>query len=292
MSYISLLALTLTIVVARSGATGDFTVRTRRLMTGIPTFPTSELNALHDIYTRCGGKRWKFVHGTDAVGGGRPWDFDATNPCEAGWFGVGCSDAKDHVTKLFINTRDSGNQLVNCELPESIGNLTALEHLYTSNDKNPSSLVGGIPESIGTLKHLKCMYFSHNNLTKPFPKSLEKLSNLQVFLARMNQIPGPLPNFLKMPQLLNVWFDHNRLTGTLDTLGELEHLTFLQAGHNLITGAIPQKLCNIECDASGDTMNFTCPLAKKGCCKYTGCGDRAGNPVSPPKVSMGECFPQ
>ena len=256
------------------------------------TFPTSEWNALHDIYKNCGGEHWKFAQRTDAVGGGRPWDFDATNPCEAGWFGVGCSEAKDHVTKLFINTRNSGNPLLNCELPESIGNLTALEHLYTSNDKNPSSLVGGIPESIGTLKHLKCMYFSHNNLTKPFPKSLENLSNLQVFLARMNQIPGPLPNFLKMPQLLNVWFDHNRLTGTLDALGKLEHLTFLQAGHNLIKGAIPQKLCNIKCDASGDTMNFTCPLVVKGCCKYTGCGDSAGKPLSPPKVSMGECFPQ
>ena len=135
------------------------------------------------------------------------------------------------------------------------------------------------------------MYFSHNNLTEPFPASLSKLTHLQVFLARRNAIPGPLPDFTKMPALRNVWFDGNALEGTLEALGGLAHLTFLKADANRLTGPVPEALCGLTCDASGNG-GLSCPLPTRGCCKITACGDKAGVPVHPPKTSMGECFPQ
>merc|ERR1711907_398358 len=119
-----------------------------------------------------------YTPGTDAVGGGAEWM--GGDPCIDGWFGVKCDVTGKHVTMLFPNTRNSGNPL-HCQLPASIGDLTYLEHLYTSNDVSPSSLFGGIPESLGNLRQLKCMYFSHNNLSQPIPKSLEQLTELQVF---------------------------------------------------------------------------------------------------------------
>jgi hypothetical protein len=81
---------------------------------------------------------------------------------------------------------------------------------------------------------------------------------------RSNSISGPLPNFKKMPQLVNVWFDGNQLEGTLNDVGALQHLTFLKVNNNLLSGTMPSSLCNIKCDASGN-KNITCPLPTTGC---------------------------
>jgi len=261
--------------------------------------PATEIDALLDIYHVNGGEHWKYNKGTDAVGGGNPWNVanrTLVDPCGEGWFGIECKSGGGsggsvaHVEKLFINTRHSGNPMMG-QLSPLIGQLTQLEHFYSSNDQTPSSLIGGIPDTFGNLIHLKCMYFSHNNLTEPFPASLSNLTQLQVFLARSNHISGQLPNFELMPQLRNVWFDGNKqLTGSLVGLGQLKNLTFLKGDNNALTGEVPVSLCNIKCDLSQN--DFKCPLVEKGCCQVTACGDAPGAPVNPPKTSMGECFPQ
>ena len=68
------------------------------------------------------------------------------DPCTEGWFGVECGRGADdglvHVVKLFPNTRNSGNQLVGCAIPSSIGDFTHLEHLYMSNDATMSQMHG------------------------------------------------------------------------------------------------------------------------------------------------------
>ena len=217
--------------------------------------------------------------------------FDTGDPCSGGWFGVKCSADGKHVMQLFPNTRYSGNVL-DCVLPSSIGAFEKLEHLYTSNDRTPSSLHGAIPTEVGKLKALKCMYFSHNRLNGSIPTELEQLSELQVFLMRCNQLSGKLIDFSKLPKLRNVWFDTNSgLTGGLDGLGELTGLTFLQASNNPgIVGPLPASLCGIECDALG--TGVTCAAAlPEGCCGIASCG--TGKPAAPPPPSsMGECFPQ
>ena len=132
--------------------------------------PPHEIEALRDIYRRNGGEHWQYHAGTDVVGGGARWNVTVSpstgslpDPCGEGWFGVECQNG--HVVKLFVNTRSSGNPMVG-ELSPLIGQLSELEHFYSSNDKTPSALVGGIPASFGNLTKLKCMYFSHNNLTE------------------------------------------------------------------------------------------------------------------------------
>lgn len=253
---------------------------------GTNRLANAELSALKDIWDQCGGSQWKY-EGTDVVGCGGRWMIG--DPCASGWYGVKCDAAGEHVVQLFPNTRNSGNPLV-CQLPASIGDLAHLEHLYTSNDETPSALQGSVPETLGNLQRLKCMYFSHNNLTQPFPRSLERLSNLQVFLSRANHIPGPLPDFGKFPKLRNVWFDGNQLEGDLTSLGRLTALTFLQATNNRLKGTVPTALCGIKCSAWGN--NLTCPPAlPRGCCGMGGCGAAAPAPAPPP-ASMGECFPQ
>ena len=110
------------------------------------------------------------------------------------------------------------------------------------------------------------------------------------FLMRCNQLSGPLISFDRLTKLRNVWFDTNHLTGTLESVGTLPHLTFLQASNNEgIAGALPAALCGIDCRAGG--TNVTCAKAlPTGCCHIAHCG--AAPPVPPAPSTMGECFPQ
>jgi hypothetical protein len=251
--------------------------------------PPAELAALKDLHDSCGGAKWKYRLGTDAVGGGAAWL--SGDPCSSGWFGVKCDANGSHVSQLFPNTRFSGNEL-DCVLPSSIGDFAKLEHLYTSNDRTPSNLHGPIPTAIGKLTELKCLYFSHNNLSGRMPTELQGLTKLQVFLMRCNQLSGPLIDFTKLPLLRNVWFDTNEgLTGTLAGLGRLTQLTFLQASHIPgLGGAVPLSLCNLKCDAAA--TNVTCSASlPKGCCGIASCGAAPPAPPPPPST-MGECFPQ
>lgn len=258
----------------------------------------AELAVLRTLYTNCGGDKWQYAAGTDAVSRGQPWfpfDRAAADPCAGGWFGVKCDATGTHVVQLFPNTRNSGNALVGpqCTLPTSISALTQLEHMYMSNDVSMSAMVGTLPDTIGNLANLKCIYLSHNNFTGAIPASVSKLTQLQVFLARMNQLTGTVPDLSSMPGLRNVWFDGNKLTGTLGSLAGLKQLTHLQASNNALSGAMPPNLCNITCEASGALNKFECPLPRDGCCLVTECGDKSPHqPPSPPPVSMGECFPQ
>ena len=277
---------------AWNGTLGNVLIRRgswRPRPTNATSLPASELSALMDIHTACGGAQWRYRHVTDAVGGGLPW-ISGTDPCNDGWFGVKCNEAGDHITQLFPNTRFSGNPL-SCELPTSIGNLSHLEHLYTSNDKTPSSLRGAIPTTLGKLSKLKCMYFSHNQLSGSIPTELEGLTQLQVFLMRCNKLSGPLIDFSRLTQLRNVWFDTNQLTGTLSSVGALPNLTFLQASNNAgIGGELPASLCDLECTASGTNVSCS-PSLPSDCCRIKHCGTAPPAPP-PPAASMGECFPQ
>ena len=217
------------------------------------------------------------------------FDDPSSDPCADGWFGVKCDATGTHVLELFPNTRNSGNPLVGV-LPSSIGDLTMLEHFYSSNDATPSNLQGAIPDSLGQLKNLKCLYFSHNNITS-LPSSIEGLTNLEVLLFRKNQVAQPMLDLSKLTGLRNVWFDGNALTGTLASLAGLSKLTFLEAAANRLHGGVPANLCGITCNAAGNA-NLTCPLPVAGCCDVTVCGDKARKPPHPPKVTMGDCFPQ
>lgn len=124
------------------------------------------------------------------------------------------------------------------------------------------------------------------------PKTFEQLTNLQVFLMRCNKLSGPLIDFSPLKKLKNVWFDTQNLTGTLESLGTLQNLTFLQASNNELSGPVPPSLCRLggHCYGGGNP-NFTCPLPKPGCCMVDTCG-KAPTPPDLVVSSMGECYPQ
>jgi hypothetical protein len=271
-----------------------------------PLLDPSEVAVLEEIYSRLGGNNWKYNAGTDVYNHTGKWMVG--DPCADRWYGVKCqsealseeSTSKSspyasyapyaHVVALFPNPRSSGNPLVG-QLPDSIANLTKLQHLYTSNDVSPSSLTGTMPASIGSLSHLKCMYFSHNQLTGTIPRTFEQLTNLEAFLMRKNKLRGELINFSPLKALLNVWFDGQSLTGNLTSLGMLPNITLLHAENNLLSGSIPAHLCGVQCHANGN-QDISCPLPTKGCCGVTKCSVLKPPTPAPPPSTMGECYPQ
>ncbi len=282
-----------------------------------------ELEVLHTLHSELGGSHWLY-RGNDVYhdGNGQPCvppraatvqpiepdDHDHTGnaTCVCGackgngarwlenadpclWFGVMCDATGQHVTGLFPNPRGSGNPLVG-QLPPAIGQLSQLQHFYSSNDETQSYLSGTLPPEFGALKNLKCMYFSHNVISGTIPKTFEGLANLEVFLMRCNHLSGPLIDFSRLSRLKNVWFDSQNLTGSLDSLSTLTNLTYLEASNNKLTGTVPPSLCELgaECLAGGNS--FSCPLPQPGCCKVSKCGRVPALPTK--TTSMGVCYPQ
>lgn len=223
----------------------------------VAALPAAELAALKDVYDGCGGAAWAYNSGTEPFNRTIvPWFAAGTDPCT--WFGVQCDPGGSHVLNLFPNPRFSGNPMVG-QLPDSIGNLSALVGLYTSNDQTPSALTGAVPETIGRLRKLQCLYFSHNKL-ETLPASLSTLSELRGLFLRVNNFNTTLPDLGGMPELSDLWFDSNaNLRGDLSWLPKLPLLRTLRGFLAHITGPAPPEICHIHhCLMIGNYMS--CPF--------------------------------
>lgn len=173
----------------------------------LPMICPSDSLVMVDFYHSMKGDEWE-----------RPWDL--TNPKT--WHGVTgmWNDEKQYYDIWFIKiTKDiCGNN--DAKLPESIGKLKNLKHLYISDCKG---LTGSIPESlydcplesleiilcpglqgplsprIGDLnKTLKHLYIAANkNFSSELPKELGKCTNLLYINFGSNKLYGKIPIELK-----------------------------------------------------------------------------------------------
>jgi len=149
------------------------------------------------------------------------------DPCEQKWYGVTCDSANTTVLQLDTSDRLAFNVL-NCELPTSIGNLTNLTQLYLSNDIVHSHIHGQLPSSMAALTHLRCLYLSHGDLTGPIPSWLGSLPLLQGLYLRHNSFSGPLPDLSNLTYLEDLWMDTQYpgggLTGSVEWMAQLPYL--------------------------------------------------------------------
>lgn len=139
-----------------------------------------EREALIALYEATGGDNW----------------IDHTNWCSDKpldeWYGVGYWDG--HVKSL--NLWD--NNLTG-EIPEALGDLSAMETLYLSGNK----LEGDIPETIGNLLRLSTLDMSNNDLTGGLPASMAGLTELWYLNLCGNKLSGKIPD-----EILNcVWWN-------------------------------------------------------------------------------------
>ncbi|GKD02309.1 putative leucine-rich repeat protein [Tanacetum coccineum] len=80
-----------------------------------------------------------------------------------------------------------------------------------------------------------------NDLKGSFPAKLEHTSNLLILDLAYNQISGFLPDLSVLSSLRELYFERNRLEGTLgERLMPLSELQFLGASSNLLNGTISE----------------------------------------------------
>ncbi|XP_062074749.1 receptor-like protein kinase HSL1 [Humulus lupulus] len=164
------------------------------------------------------------------------------------------------LTKLWI----ASSNLIG-GIPESIGDMTALEYL----DLSANNLSGKIPDGLFKLKNLSIVYLyrnilsgeipqvveslnltiidvSQNNLTGRIPQDFAKLSNLTGLALFMNNLSGNIPEGLgKLPNLIDFSIYTNNLSGVLPPdLGKYSKLRTFEVSSNRLEGKLPEQLCS------------------------------------------------
>ncbi|KAI0513759.1 hypothetical protein KFK09_009789 [Dendrobium nobile] len=129
----------------------------------------------------------------------------STDPC--GWYGIKCSDSKNHVISLnFANSSLKGF------LAPELGSLNSLQELILNNNL----FYGAIPKQIGMLKNLRVLDLSVNRLLGPIPSEIGDLSNITTLNLHFNGLTGVIP--LELGNLVNLaalYLDRNKLSGPI-----------------------------------------------------------------------------
>ncbi|XP_019178383.1 PREDICTED: receptor-like kinase TMK4 [Ipomoea nil] len=109
------------------------------------------------------------------------------------------------------------------------------------------SLYGEIPDIFGSISGLQILRLSYNNLTGTLPPSLEK-SGIQE-LALNNQLQGltgGIEVIGKMEHLSHVRLHVNRFTGPIPDLSRCHFLSEVTLRDNLLTGVIPDSFTSLH----------------------------------------------
>ena len=206
---------------------------------------SSEINILHDIYSRTGGTNWENNAG---------WD-NSNDYCNE-FFGVKC-DSAGRVTTLdlsYNNLRGS--------VPQSIFKLKFLRELILS--ENPvefsfeaigeaEKLINLILDStsiysvegIGNSKNIQILNLADNDLGGTIPPELYLMTSLKKLNLGYNRFSGQLNNSVMgfMVSLESLQLQHNQFTGHIPAaIGDLVNLQELILAENNFDGTIPDKL--------------------------------------------------
>ncbi|KAJ9170493.1 hypothetical protein P3X46_018598 [Hevea brasiliensis] len=124
-------------------------------------------------------------------------------------------------------------------LPQEIGNLSKLEHLFLAD----TNLIAEIPGSIGKLGSLYNLDLSSNLITGKIPESISELKSIQQIELFNNQLYGELPESLSnLTTLRQFDVSQNNLTGNLLENISALRLQSLNLNDNHFNGEIPQVL--------------------------------------------------
>ena len=139
------------------------------------------------------------------------------------------------------------------ELPEAIGNLTALSRvsLWQNN------MEGELPLSLGKLASLKSLNLNNNKFIGTLPPQLGQLGALSALALADNAFDGSIPSELgHLRNLTELFLDGNRLRGPIPPeIGALSQLTYFQAFDNRLEGAIPASLGSLSALTTLDLSN-------------------------------------
>lgn len=152
------------------------------------------------------------------------------------------------------------------EIPPELGNLSSLRFLYLGYN----NMSGSIPPELGNLPNLTDIGLDGLGLTGSIPPELGNLPNLTGELnLRENDLSGEIPAELgKLDRLKKLRLGHNNLSGSLDAVGRMLGLEWLDLSHNpQLAGPLPSSFANlgnlgrIETDGTKLCVGADSPLA-------------------------------
>ncbi|CAD6338301.1 unnamed protein product [Miscanthus lutarioriparius] len=155
---------------------------------------------------------------------------------------VGPAPAAGARTRAPSATSTSAGNYFNGSIPDSFGDLAALEYLGL----NGNALSGRVPPSLSASRACpQSLDLSINDLSGEIPATFAGLTNLTLLNLFRNHLRGEIPEFVgEFPflEVLQVW--DNNLTGSLPpALGRNGRLKTLDVTGNHLTGTIPTDLC-------------------------------------------------
>ena len=121
----------------------------------------------------------------------------------------------------------TGNQLT--ALPESLGNLLHLKKLYVDENQ-----LMALPESLGNLLHLEEMHADRNQLTA-LPATLCQLTNLETLRVYGNQLASLPASIGQLTRLKDISAGRNQLISLPESLWQLIHLQSLNVAENQLS---------------------------------------------------------
>ncbi|KAF5745628.1 LRR receptor-like serine/threonine-protein kinase [Tripterygium wilfordii] len=123
------------------------------------------------------------------------WTGDPCLPHDNSWTGVVCS--QDNLAR--VTTLNLTGMGLSGMLPSSVGNLTAITHIWLGGNK----LTGQIPE-MSTLKELQTLHLENNQFKGSIPKSLGQLGKLREIFLQNNNLDGDIPDSLQNKRGINL----------------------------------------------------------------------------------------
>lgn len=209
-----------------------------------PVIVYADSMALVDLYNNCNGPNWALIDN---------WLEGPVNE----WFGVVTEGTR--VTQLW---RQSNN--LTGDIPESFGDLTALEKLHLSSNQ-----ITSIPESFGNLAALYECWLGWNPINT-IPGSFGNLVNLQeLHLGLMTTPLGTLPesfgnlvnlewlalggsglnslpeSFGNLTSVKTCFLWENNLTELPESIGGMESLKYLNLDNNYLT-TLPESFGDLN----------------------------------------------
>ncbi|XP_009784047.1 uncharacterized protein At4g06744-like [Nicotiana sylvestris] len=154
------------------------------------------------------------------------------------------------ITQLpYLYELDLSNNKFIGTFPLSVLNIKTLTFL----DIRYNLFTGIIPPQIFT-QNLDAFFLNNNNFIQKLPDNLGSTTALYLTLAN-NKFIGPIPRSIgQAPNLLEILFLNNLLTGCIPyELGLLKKAIVIDVGYNMLTGPLP---CSFGCLESVEQLNF------------------------------------
>jgi Leucine-rich repeat (LRR) protein len=197
-----------------------------------------ELEALQQLFAATNGANWANTQRNDHVwvsGSGISSEDTSIGPRLkrasiidfSTWYGVTVTNGD--VTGLNLTRNRLAGQL-----PEELGNLTALQELRLAENQ----LTAGLPNSMGNLTQLTVLELHRNTLSDRLPEGAYYWQNLQTLNLAQNKFSGELTSLLlHWPQLRYLNLEHNKFAELLPTASTLpKYLEFIDVSHNSFSG--------------------------------------------------------